>query len=142
MNEIIDPIKTDFQGYKELRAEITYEAHLAVSRTTWSIASQAFLFTSLAAGVKTSGDSAHIRDSLLYPLVPTTGIVISVFTLASVLAALLKAHKLANRIKKNHADHVGDYLVESGFTAFLGVSSTAFIPAVFIVAWLFILFGP
>ncbi len=142
INEVKDIKETlsDFEQYKEMRSEITYEANLAIGRTSWFVASQAFLFVSLSSAITVSGPQATIGDSLLFPLIPIIGIIISVVTLISVGAALARAWTISSNIKDDFKAFVDRYQIkESGITAFLGSLSTVSVPLIFAVVWIIVL---
>ncbi|MDH3282609.1 MAG: hypothetical protein OEQ18_15990 [Gammaproteobacteria bacterium] len=80
--------------YRYIRSEIQFEINLINARVNWLIASQAFLFVSLAAGAQ--GSSA--ASSMFFPFVPHLGIVLCVFVLVAISAAVWRSH-LASEVR-------------------------------------------
>ena len=149
--------------YKVIRSRIEFEYSQIGNRLNWLLTSQAFLFIALVSGIKNNDikDLSSVfgaikfisGNSLLYPILPFLGLIVSFFVIISTWAAILRIanfKKNENCISKilkdcsyNYVkkDCSYDYAVtqRNQLIHYLGLSPTIFIPVSFLLIWFFII---
>ena len=131
----------DVAFYTHLRGRIEHEDSLIVSRLTWLMASESFLFTAYAIvvnGVPTAL-SGHTR---LIPLIAVVGIVSSALIFVGIVAAIRGIAWLRDQLRTRIPDvaalglppiHAPQSIVLAGLLAPVAL------PLAFIAVWLYLL---
>ena len=128
-----------------LRARIEHEDGLIVSRTTWLMASESFLYTAYAIalnGITTPGMTNVEHQARLLKLVPLIGIACSVMILAGVYAAIRAMVWLRNLYRTRVTDEaaLGLAPIQTPIgNVVAGLAAPVLLPIVFIVVWLYLL---
>lgn len=137
------PSDSEKYHFDRLRAEISYEANLIVQRTSWFVTAQAFFFGSLGIGLDRSPDvKLSLIHSVYYPLIPILALAVSIFIMLSVWAAIVSANDTRYSLTSfldNHPEFRDFTKRRSRWVISTGLASTAAIPILFIVAWLYVL---
>jgi hypothetical protein len=139
--------------YAIIRGQIEHQDNLIGQRLSWFVGAQAFLFTAYAITVSNSGTvssfgPAHAawvidRMKLLLILIPLTSILTSFFIYLAVIAGLIAIVDLRRqyRIFAGHSPHTGLPPIQgTHLTQLLGRAAPLFIPLVFFVVWMVLLF--
>ena len=127
-----------------LRARIEHEDGLIVSRTTWLMASESFLYTAYAIalnGITTPGMTNVEHQARLLKLVPLIGIACSVMILAGVFAAI-RAMVWLRKLYRTRVDEtrLGLAPIQTPIpNVVAGLAAPVLLPVVFIVVWLYLL---
>lgn len=161
----------NLEGYKLIRSRIEFEYSQIGNRLNWLITSQSFLFVALVINLSSivnlqtpankdcKFDSVPenglwnnvfqavdiINDySLFYPILPGLGLLLSIITIISGLAAMFRIIELKN-IEKNvieslrRANYQFSFVSENRVAHYLGLFPIVFIPVSFSLIWFFIL---
>ena len=138
--------------YKLFRDQIVHEDNLINNRTNWLLAAQGLLFAAFGVLVGTSEGCSPVPSKVkfLMNVIPAVGIFVTIFTLLSVLGAVIAMgdigrewEKTKNKLKeKGEIDANIPPIQCKGISKRLGFVAPFFIPGIFIVAWLVILIYP
>lgn len=131
----------DLKYYELIRARLEHEDGLIVNRLSWLMASQSFLFTAYAIAANGPAPAAG-RPLLLLQLVPLIGVISTAFIYAGVLAAVRAMQWLLAtcraRLPDESALGVPPIFTPPPIRRW-GMAAPLFLPAVFLLAWLYLL---
>ncbi len=128
-----------------LRARIEHEDGLIVSRTTWLMASESFLYTAYAIalnGITASGLTNMEHQARLLKLIPLIGIACSLMILIGILAAIRAMVWLRNLYRSRVADEsrLGLAPIQTPTpNVVAGLAAPVLLPVAFILVWLYLL---
>lgn len=161
----------NLEGYKLIRSRIEFEYSQIGNRLNWLITSQSFLFVALVINLSSivnlqtpankdckfdsvpeNGLWSNIFQavdiinaySLFYPILPGLGLLLSIITIISGLAAMFRIIELKN-IETNvieslrRANYQFSFVSENRVAHYLGLFPIVFIPVSFSLIWFFIL---
>jgi glucan phosphoethanolaminetransferase (alkaline phosphatase superfamily) len=120
---------------KNLHEEIHREHGLISTRINWSVMSQAFLISTLAI----SGSANHTMPWLAMYFIPILGLVISVSSFISIIAAMVAMSGFRESEKKI-AKELGVEPIQNIYIHLFGMCAAAIIPLAFIIAWVVAVF--
>ena len=132
----------DLKYYELTRARLEHEDGLIVNRLSWLMASQSFLFTAYAIVTNGPVSPPAGRTLLLLQLVPLIGVISTAIIYAGVLAAvcamrwLLATYRV--RIPDEAALGAPPIFTPPPIRRW-GMAAPLFLPAVFLLAWLYLL---
>ena len=133
--------------YTLVRGQIEHQDNLIGQRLSWFVGAQAFLFTAYAITVSNSGPNHSPwvidRMKLLLVLIPLTSILTSVFIYLAVIAGLIAIAELRRQYRIFSAQsqtHGLPPIQGSHLTQLLGRAAPLFIPLVFFIVWMVLLF--
>jgi len=138
---------TPLERYQLFRNRIEHEDNLVMSRLSWLMASQSFLFTAYAIvtnalGSAIGNNSGKIfvrRLSALENIVPIVALLNSLLIFVSILAALKAIRELRREYRKRSGISGAFLLQTSRATRVFGFSAPAILPMLFMVVWLYLL---
>ena len=135
---------TSVKYYKLFREQIVHEDNLINNRTNWLLAAQGLLFAAFGVLVNTSEGCSPVpfKLKLLMNVIPAVGIFVTIFTLLSVLGAVIAMDDIKKDWKKLGIDANLPLLQCEDTPRLLGFAAPFFIPGIFIVAWLVIWIEP
>ena len=138
--------------YKLFRDQIVHEDNLINNRTNWLLAAQGLLFAAFGVLVGMSEGCSPVPSKVkfLMNVIPAVGIFATIFTLLSVLGAVIamgdikeKWEETKNKLKgEGEIDDNIPLIQCKGISKRLGFVAPFFIPGIFIVAWFVILIYP
>ena len=129
----------------QLRARIEHEDGLIVSRITWLMASEAFLYTAYAIalnGFATPGMTMVEHHARLLKLIPLIGIACSVLIFTGILAAIRAMVWLRRLYRSRVADEAGLGLppIQTPILNVVsGLAAPVLLPTVFVIVWVYLL---
>ncbi|RPH40416.1 MAG: hypothetical protein EHM91_11130 [Planctomycetota bacterium] len=128
-----------------LRVRIEHEDNLIVSRTSWLMASESFLYTAYAIalnGITTPGMSNVEHQARLLKLIPLVGIACSLLILTGILAAIRAMAWLRKLYRTRLPDDatVGLAPIQTPIpNVAAGLAAPVLLPTVFVIVWLYLL---
>ena len=126
-----------------LRARIEHEDGLIVSRTTWLMASESFLYTAYAIalnGITTPGMANVEHQARLLKLIPLIGIACSVLILTGILAAIRAMAWLRKLYRTRVREEAGLAPIQTPIPIVAaGLAAPVLLPSVFVVVWVYLL---
>jgi hypothetical protein len=128
-----------------LRARIEHEDDLIVSRTSWLMASESFLYTAYAIALNSMtapGMTNVEHQARLLKLIPLVGIACSVLILTGILAAI-RAMAWLRKLYRTRVPEEGTLGLAPIQTPLLnvaaGLAAPVLLPTVFVVVWVYLL---
>lgn len=141
----LEPILNSKELYELIDQEVHREHNLISNRMTWYVTSQSFLMAAFAV----SGSQNHSFKWLSKPFLPVLGILTSLITLRSLIAALVAMDKLKKDkkdilIKSTDLQKIKSFkerFMESDadWIHVLGMTPPVLIPMIFLFSWFVIL---
>jgi hypothetical protein len=144
MSENIDQIASYCDA---LRKQIEHEDGLIVSRLSWLVASQSFLFTGYAivmnGPVQTRNLAFIARQDQLLRILPVLAMLVCLLIYLGVIAGVRVMAMLHREVRDYHAGPRGlrPPIQGTRLTLTLGMAAPLCIPPLFAVAWLIVLLG-
>lgn len=132
--------QSDF--YEAARRRLDHEDSLNVSRLSWLITSQSFLFSGFAVVVNGLGATHAVAhpykwyQEQLLRMIPMLGLFSCALIYVGVIGGVLAQRRLRKMVEANVADDSRPPLIAGLRTRWLGLSAPLFLPPAFIVAWL------
>lgn len=130
-----------------LRRQIEHEDNLIVSRISWLVASQSFLFTGYAivmnGPVQTRNLAFIARQDQLLRILPVVAILVCLLIYLGVLAGVRVMSMLHKEVREHHVGPLGlrPPIQGTRLTLTLGLAGPLCIPPLFAIAWLLVLLG-
>ncbi len=128
-----------------VRSRIEHEDGLIVSRITWLMASESFLYTAYAIavnGITTPGMTTVTHQARLLKLIPLIGIACSILIFTGILAAIRAMSYLRELYRSRVTDEAGLGLapIQTPLpNVVAGLAAPVLLPAVFVVVWVYLL---
>jgi hypothetical protein len=132
---------SDYETTKFICERMDYENSLLVQRTSWIVASQAFLVSAFALcviGTNGSGTNPHTDTlELMIKLLPWTSIVSLIAFYITISGGLLAMFHLQQIIRERRGDGWERLLVQTrALPRFAGLVAPVVVPAVFLLTWI------
>lgn len=130
--------------YEEARRRLEHEDSLNVSRLSWLLTSQSFLFSAFAVVINggvgatpVAADSPYrwYQDQLLR-MIPMLGLISCALIYVGVIGGVVAQRRLRKMVEANVADDSCPPPIAGLHTRWLGLFAPLFLPSAFIVAWL------
>ena len=132
--------QSDF--YNAARRRLEHEDSLNVSRLSWLITSQSFLFSAFAVVVNGLGATHALAHSYkwyqdqLFRMIPMLGLFSCALIYVGVIGGVVAQRRLRKMVEANVADNSCPPPIAGLHTRWLGLFAPLFLPPAFILAWL------